>query len=164
MAIIIDELKVNDIVLAPNATLKRRCIVSAIRNHIIEVDYLDMQTGKMEREVLSSTELEPVHLMESTLYAMGFKKADISECDYPAAKYYILKRSGYRDVAVIYIGQWHLFIPDENGSFFDKQELYLHTLQNYLSSGKEIADEVSYEKFIELVNPFCVSPFEPREE
>lgn len=165
MAISISELKVNDIVLSPKADgTKKRCVVKALHGNLVSVDYLNMQNGKMEREDINSTNLEPVYLMESTLYAMGFRKANISECGYPADKYYILKRSGYSDVAAIYTGQWHLFIPDGNGSYFDKHELYLHTLQNYLSSGKEVADEVSYEKFIELVNPYCISPFEPIEE
>jgi len=164
MAIKTNELKVNDIVLAPNAISNRRCIVRAIHEDYIEVDYLDMQKGIMVSDKFTEKDLGPVSLMESTLHAMGFRKADISECSYPADKYYILKRSGYSDVVVIYTGQWHLFIPDDNGSYFDKRELYLHTLQNYLSCDKEVADEVSYDKFVELVNPYCISPFEPIEE
>ncbi len=166
MAIKIEELRVNDIVLSPkdDGTVKR-CIVRALHGNLVSVDYLNMQNnGKMEQEDINSINLEPVYLMESTLYAMGFRKTDTSECSYPADKYYILKRNGYSDVAVIYTGQWHLFIPDDNGSHFDKRELYLHTLQNYLSYDKEVADEVSYEKFVELVNPYCISPFEPTEE
>lgn len=165
MAIKIDDLKISDIVLSPKADgTKKRCVVKALHDNLVSVDYLNMQNGKMEREDIYGTNLEPVYLMESTLYAMGFRKADMSECSYPADKYYILKRSGYSDVAAIYTGQWHLLIPDDNGSYLDKRELYLHTLQNYLSSSKEVADEVSYEKFIKLVNPYCVLPFEPKEE
>ncbi len=165
MAISINELKVNNIVLSPKGDgTKKRCIIKALHGNHVSVDYLNMQNGKMEQEDIDSINLEPLQLMDSTLYAMGFRKADRSECSYPADKYYILKRSGNSDVAAIYNGQWHLLIPDDNGSYFDKQELYLHTLQNYLSSGKEVADEVSYEKFVELVNPYCISPFEPKEE
>ena len=51
-----------------------------------------------------------------------------------------------------------------NSSLLDKHELYLHTLQNFLSHDEEIADEVSYNKFVELTNPYCVLPFEPKEE
>lgn len=164
MAIPKSELKVNDIVLAPDKVSIRRCIVKVINDSSVVVDYLNMQTGEMESLELIYKELEPVHLMESTLYVMGFKKADVSECNYPADKCYILKKNGHSDIVAIYIGQWHLFLPNDNGSFLDKQELYLHTLQNYLSMGKEVADEVNYEKFLELTNPYCVSPFEPKEE
>ena len=165
MAISTNELKVNDIVLSPKDDgTKKRCIIKALHGNLVSVDYLNMQNGKMVQEDINSINLEPVYLMDSTLYAMGFRKADISECSYPAEKYYILKRSGYSDVAAIYNGQWHLFILDDNVSYFDKRELYLHTLQNYLSRGKEVADEVSYDKFVELVNPYCILPFEPKEK
>lgn len=161
MAIAIEELRINDIVLAPNAISKRRCIVKAIHDGSVSVNYLNMQTNTMDYAELKSSDLEPVILMESTLYALGFRKTENVYYGSPANKCYILKRNGYKDVVAIYTNQWHLFIPNVNGSFFDKRELYLHTLQNYLSNSNECAEEVSYELFVELTNPYCVSPFKP---
>ena len=74
MAISIDELRINDIVLSPKNDTIRRCMVKAIHNDSVSVEILNMQTGKMECEELDCSELEPVYLMESTLYAFGFRK------------------------------------------------------------------------------------------
>ena len=71
MAIKTNELKVNDIVLAPNAISNRRCIVRAIHEDYIEVDYLDMQKGIMVSDKFTEKDLSPVSLMESTLPRMS---------------------------------------------------------------------------------------------
>ena len=163
MAIKINELKVNDIVLAPNATSNRRCIVRAIRNNSIQVDYLDMQTGKMVSENFTEKDLAPISLMESTLYSLNFRKTDDIYYGLPTDTCYILKRNDRDDVVVIKTLQWHLILPHGDCWSIDKKELYLHTLQNYLSLGKEFADEVCHEKFVELTNPYCILPFEPKE-
>ena len=164
MAISIDELRINDIVLSPKNDTVRRCIVKAIYNDSVSVGILNMQTGKMECEELNCSELEPVLLMESTLYALGFRKTENIYYGSPTNICYALKREGNNDIIAIKTSQWHLLIHSNNGLFLDKHELYLHTLQNFLSHNEEIADEVSYNKFVELTNPYCVLPFEPKEE
>lgn len=163
MAIAKGELKVNDIVLAPNTTSKRRCIVKGIHNELVAVDYLNMQTGQMENADFQFNELEPVFLMESTLYSLGFRKTENKYYGLPTDTCYILKRNDQDDVVVIKTLQWHLLLPHGDCWSIDNKELYLHTLQNYLSFGKEFADEVCHEKFVELTNPYCVLPFEPKE-
>lgn len=157
MGIKINELKVNDIVLAPNATSNRRCIVRAIRNNSIQVDYLDMQTGKMVSENFTEKDLAPISLMESTLYSLNFRKTDDIYYGLPTDTCYILKRNDQDDVVAIKTLQWHLLLPHGDCWSIDKKELYLHTLQNYLSNGKDFADAVSYEKFVELTKPYCIS-------
>ena len=164
MAISIDELRINDIVLSPKNDTTRRCMVKAIHNDSVSVEILNMQTGKMEREELDCNELEPVRLMESTLYAIGFRKTENIYYGSPTNICYVMKKEGNYDIIAIKTSQWHLLIHSNNGSFLDKHELYLHKLQNILSSNEDIADEVSYNKFIELTNPYCVLPFEPEEE
>ena len=163
MAISIKELRVNNIVLAHDAISMRRCIIKGIHDDIIEVECLDIQTAKMVRDEVPVSKLEPVLLMESTLYALGFRKID-SIYGSPINTCYVLRRGKHNDVFVVKTNQWHLFIPSDNGSIIDKQELYLHTLQNILSHNKEVADEVNYDKFVELTSPYCVLPFDPKEE
>ena len=163
MAIKTNELKVNDIVLAPNAVSNRRCIVRAIRNNSIQVDYLDMQTGKMVSDNFTEKDLAPVLLMESTLYSLNFRKTDNIYYGLPTDTCYILKRNDQDDVVVIKTLQWHLILPHGDCWSIDKKELYLHTLQNYLSIGKEFADAVCHDTFVELTNPYCILPFEPKE-
>lgn len=165
MAIKIKDLKINDIVLSPkdDGTVKK-CIVRALHDDLVSVDCLNMQNGKMEREKINSNDLYPVCLMESTLYALGFRKIENIYYSPPTNICYVLKRKCHNDVIVIRTNQWHLFIHSDNGTFLDKQELYLHTLQNFLSLNEKTADEVSYDKFVELTNPYCVLPFEPKEE
>lgn len=164
MAISIDELRINDIVLSPKNDTIRRCMVKAIHNDSVSVEILNMQTGKMECEELDCSELEPVYLMESTLYAFGFRKTENIYYGSPTNICYILKREENCDIIAIKTNQWHLLIHSNNSSLLDKHELYLHTLQNFLSHDEEIADEVSYNKFVELTNPYCVLPFEPKEK
>ena len=163
MAIKIEELRVNDIVLSPkdDGTVKR-CIVKALHGNLVSVDYLNMQNGKMEREEINSKDLDPVGLMESTLYALGFRKS-ANVYGSPTNTCYALKRKLQDDIVVIKTNQWHLLIPSRNGLFFDKQELYMHTLQNYMSSNEDVADEISHEMFVELTSPYCELPFEPKE-
>lgn len=165
MAIIIEELRVNDIVLSPkdDGTMKR-CIVRALHGNQVSVDYLNMQNGKMEQEEISSKNLEPVSLMESTLYALGFRKSANIYYGSPTNTCYVLKRKMRDDIVVIKTNQWHLLIPSGNGLCFVKQELYMHTLQNYMSSNEDVADEVSHEMFVNLTSPYCILPFEPKEE
>lgn len=162
MAIAIDELKVNNIVLAPDGISVRRCIVKSIGDDTVAVDFLNMQTGKMENAIFSLTDLEPVIVMESTLYAMGFRKTDNKYYGLSTDTCYVFKRDGQDDVIVIKTNQWHLLYPHGNCWSIDKHELHLHTLQNYMSDGKEFADAVSHDKFVELTNPYCVLPFEPK--
>jgi len=164
MAISIEELRINDIVLSTKNDTVRRCIVRAIHNDSVSVEILNMQTGKMECEELDCGELEPVLLMESTLYTFGFRKTENIYYGSPTNISYILKREGINDIIAIKTSQWHLLVHSNNGLFLDKHELYLHTLQNFLSHNEEIADEVNYNKFVELTNPYCVLPFEPKEE
>ena len=164
MAISIDELRINDIVLSPKNDIMRRCMVKAIHTDSVSVEILNMQTGKKECEELNCSELEPVHLMESTLYKKKKKKTGNIYYGSPTNICYILKREGYNEIIAIKTGQWHLLVPSDNGMFLDKQELYLHTLQNFLSHDEEIADDVNLDKFLDLTNPYCVLPFEPKEE
>ncbi len=165
MAIKIEELRVNDIVLSPkdDGTVKR-CIVRALHGNLVSVDYLNMLNGKMEREEISSKDLDPVSLMESTLYTLGFRKSANIYYGSPTNTCYVLKRKLRDDIVVIKTNQWHLLIPSENGLCFDKQELYMHILQNYMSSNEDVADEVSHEMFVDLTSPYCILPFEPKEE
>ena len=93
MAISIEELKINDIVLSPQGDIMRRCIIKAIHDDCISVNYLNMQTNNMEQLDLKVNELQPVYLMESTLYALGFRKTDNKYYGSPTDKCYILKRN-----------------------------------------------------------------------
>lgn len=164
MAISIEKLRINDIVLSPKNNTVRRCIVRAIHNDSVSVEILNMQTGKMECEELDCSVLEPVLLMESTLYTFGFRKSENTYYDSTTNICYILKRELREDIAVVKTNEWHLLIHSANGLFPDKQELFLHSLQNYMTSNEEEADEVSHEMFVELTKPYCVLPFEPKEE
>lgn len=98
MAISIDELRINDIVLSPKNDIMRRCMVKAIHNDSVSVEILNMQTGKMECEELDCDELEPVHLMESTLHAFGFRKTENRYYGSPTNICYVLKREGNYDI------------------------------------------------------------------
>lgn len=153
----IENLKVNDIVLVPADMSVKRCVIKNICDDTVEVGYLNTQTGEMEKAIISLADIEPVILMESTLCALGFKKSDKKFYGSPNDMCYILKRNGQEDVVVIKTLQWHLLLPHGDCWSIDKKELYLHTLQNYLSNGKDFADAVSYEKFVELTKPYCIS-------
>lgn len=165
MAIKIEELRINDIVLSPKSdgTMKR-CIVKALHGNLVSVNYLNMQNGKMERDEISSNDLEPASLTESALYALGFRKSKKIHYSSPTNICYILKRKLRNDVVITKTSQWHLLIPKGNYFFLNEQELYVHSLQNYISSNEDVAEEVSYDLFVELTNPICVLPFEPKEE
>lgn len=135
-----------------------------IHDDIIEVVCLDIQTAKMVRDEVPVNKLEPVLLMESTLYTMGFRKIDNRTFGSPTNTCYVLKRGKQNDVFVVKTNQWYLFIPSDNGPIIDKQELHLHTLQNILSHNKEVADAINFDKFVELTSPYSVLPFDPKEE
>jgi hypothetical protein len=164
MAIAVKELKVNDIVLAPNKLSNRGCIVKAIHDDIIAVDYYDTLTCQMDYAEISSKDLEPIALIESVLYALGFRETPNKYYSSPLNKCYILKKKGQMDVVVIRTDQWHLLILRGNSWYIDKRVLFLHTLQNYLSKDKENADAVSHDLFFKLTKPQCILPFEPIEK
>lgn len=161
MAISINELRVNNIVLSPKNGNKRRCIIRKIHGNNVVVDYLNMQNGKMETLGLNANELEPISLMESTLCELGFKKAT-NGVGHPYNVCYVLKRENHCDITIVKTSKWHLLIHDYNGESLDKHEIYLHTLQNLLSHDKNTADKVSYNKFVKLSKPYCISPYTPK--
>ena len=161
MAIPINELKVNDILFS-NKRDKECCIIKKIHEQFVEVEFINRSTGNKEEGIVLIKELEPIMLLDNALCLFGFKKTINSFFGCPDIKCYSLKRDYEEDIIVIYTNGWHQLFLINKTYQLGKDILYLHTIQNLLSTGKESADEVSDDKLFELTNPYCVLPFEPK--
>lgn len=156
----IDDLKVNDLVFVSlNGQDEVYCITN-INQAKEEVSAKTIREEKFaEEEVFSIRVLKPILLLDSTLVALGFKKAGSPYEEAQGERHYVYEREDKKIEVVCIDDIWYYFYFSEGRLV--KKEIFIHELQNLISNDKNAADPVDEERFKSLSRKYCILPYNP---
>ena len=157
-----EELKVNNIVFAQLGKKRKPCLIKDLKSDYVEALFICENKNEFEDETkqIPLKNLQPIELMESTLYALGLKK------DYyvhPHNTCYILTHNGETHLIIVKNAAdvWSAMELDTRGNI-SFVPIQLHTLQNLMQNLGCSPTCINANTFIELTKPHCVLPFEPK--
>lgn len=127
-----EELKVNNIVFAQLGEKRKPCLIKDLKSDYVEALFICENKNEFEDETkqIPLKNLQPIELMESTLYALGLKK------DYyvhPHNTCYILTHNGETHLIIVKNAAdvWSAMELDTQGNI-SYVPIQLHTLQNLI--------------------------------
>lgn len=159
----IEELKVNNIVFAQLGERRKPCLIKGIKSDYVEALFICENKNEFEDEFkqIPLKDLQPIELMESTLYVLGLKKGYYG---HPHNTCYLLTHNGVGLLIVVrnVTGVWSAMEFDAKGNT-SLVPIQLHTLQNLMQDMGCSPININADMFIELTRPFCILPFVPNQ-